>query len=712
VHITIVNTTTDAAKGTLTLQAQTSHSEKPHSPAPKSIGFTASKPQTTIETEYPMTDKVLLWDEFSPNVYQMIATITTAEYSDSKTVNFGMRQIAAEGTQFTINSRKIFLRGTLECCIFPLTGYPDMTVAGWLRIFRIAKAHGLNHMRFHSWCPPEAAFVAADQMGFMFHVECGSWSRSLGDGKSVDQFIYDESDRILQTYGNHPSFCLFAYGNEPGGENHIKYLASLVNHWKAKDSRQLYTSGAGWAITPENQFHSDYHPRVHYWKADLTCRLNAKPPETVTDYREIIGKYDVPVVSHEIGQWCVYPNFDEIKKYTGVNRAYNFEIFRDDLKENHMLDQAKDFLMASGKFQAQLYKEEIESALRTPGFGGFQLLDLHDFSGQGTALIGVLDAFWDEKGYIKPQQFRRFCSKTVPLVRMEKRVWTSDETFNAKVEISHFGPAPIEKAIALWSITDAEGCEIESGELPAKTIPLGNCTSLGEIELPLSNISKAKKMKLVVSIKGTDFSNDWDFWVYPKDTDTAIPKDILIADKLNKKVQKKLKKGGKVMLIPTPDTVKGDKYGKVPPGFTTIFWNTQFTARQQPHTLGLLCNPQHPALSQFPTESHSNWQWWYLVTKSQFMILNNLPAELRPIVQVIDDWNTNRKLALIFEAKIDKGKLLVCSIDLPSNLKCPVARQMLHSLLVYMQSDRFNPKIKCDLKELKKLFEVAKKTKG
>lgn len=706
VQVTIGNNTAEIIEGSITLQAKTSHSEKEHTVEPRTINFIVSMPKTDIEIGYYMGDDVLLWDEFSPNVYQMTVSIKGKNFSDNKTVDFGMRQIATEGTQFTINGRKTFLRGTLECCIFPLTGYPDMTVDGWLRIFRIAKAHGLNHMRFHSWCPPEAAFIAADKMGFMFHIECGSWSHCLGDGKSVDRFIYDESDRILKTYGNHPSFCLLAYGNEPGGENHIKYLTSLVKHWLAKeDSRRLYTTAAGWATISQNQYQVIPGPRCQYWQANLTGRLNARPPETATDYTSFVAESPVPIVSHEIGQWCVYPNFDEIKKYTGVTRAYNFEIFRDDLEENHMLDQARDFLMASGKFQAQLYKEEIESALRTPGFGGFQLLDLHDFSGQGTALIGVLDAFWDEKGYIKPQEYRRFCSETVLIARMEKRVWTSDEIFSAKAEIAHFAALPIENAIPLWTVTDATGCKIASGQLPAKTIPLGNGTSFGEIKLPLSNISKAQKMILTISIEGTDFSNDWDFWVYPKDIDTAIPKDILIADKLNKTALKKLKGGGKVLLIPATDTVMGDKYGKVPPGFTTIFWNTQFTGRQQPHTLGILCNPQHPALAEFPTEFHSNWQWWYLITKSQIMILNALPVELRPIVQVIDDWNTNRKLGLIFEAKVNEGKLLICSIDLPSNIdKCPVARQMFHSLLAYMQSDNFNPSLQCDITAIEKLF--------
>ena len=706
VRVTVRNDTRKKVKGALTLQAQTSHSKSQHKVAPKSVEFVASKPQTTLEVKYSMGDDVLLWDEFSPNVYQMTASIKGENFSDNKTVDFGMRQIAIEGKQFTINGRKTFLRGTLECCIFPLTGYPDMTVDGWLRIFRIAKAHGLNHMRFHSWCPPEAAFTAADKMGFMFHIECGSWGHSLGDGKSVDQFIYDESDRILKTYGNHPSFCLLAYGNEPSGKKHIKYLKSLVKHWLAKkDTRRLYTTAAGWASIRQNQYQVIPGPRCQYWQADLTGRLNAKPPETATDYSKFVAKSKVPIVSHEIGQWCAYPNFDEIKKYTGVTRAYNFEIFRDSLEENNMLDQAKDFLMASGKFQAELYKEEIESALRTPGFGGFQLLDLHDFSGQGTALVGVLDAFWDEKGYIQPQDYRRFCSQTVPLARMKKRVWTTNETFKAKLQISHFGPAPIENATILWYISAGPGRIITSGKLPAKTIPLGNAVLLGEIELPLSNITTAQKLLLTVAIEETSFSNDWAFWVYPKNIDIAIPEDIVIAKRLNKTALRTLQAGGKVLLIPAKKTVKGDKYGKVPPGFTTIFWNTQFTARQEPHTLGILCNPKHPALADFPTEFHSNWQWWYLATKSQIMILNALPPKIRPIVQVIDDWNTNRRLGLIFEAKVDSGKLLVCSINLRKKLKkCPVSRQMFHSLLAYMHSDNFNPKTKCDVSTLEKLF--------
>ncbi|MBA7478357.1 hypothetical protein ES707_13780 [subsurface metagenome] len=702
--VTIGNAANKQVSGTLTIAAKSWNTGQNNTPAQKSVGFTASKSETVVEVDYPMGCDVLLWDEFSPAMYRLNLSLKAAAddktFSNEKTVTFGMREVGTKGTQFTINDRPTFLRGTLECCIFPLTGYPPTDVEEWLRILRTAKAHGLNHMRFHSWCPPEAAFEAADRLGVMFHVECPAWA-TIGNGEPIDKFIYAEGDRILKAYGNHPSFCMLAYGNEPGGRNQKRFLGGLVNYWKAKDPRRLYTSAAGWPIIPENQYHSTPGPRGHQWGASLNSRFNARPPETAMDYSSFVKEHDVPIVSHEIGQWCVYPNLKEIPKYKGVLRPLNFEIFRDSLAAHNMLDQAEDFLMASGKLQALLYKEEIESALRTPGFGGFQLLDIHDFPGQGTALVGILDPFWDLKGYIKPQEHHRYCCETVPLVRMKKRTWTTDEKFIAEVEVAHFGPAPIQNAAVAWSVNYTDGRKAASGQLPRTTIPLGNGTNLGTIEVNLANVAAPAKLVATVSIEGTPYANSWDIWVYPAKLDTQPPGSVLIAERFDEQVRTALKDGGKVLLMPPPNSIDSD----VPAAFTTIFWNTQWTGGQPPHTLGILCDPKHPALAQFPTEFHSNWQWWDLVTKSRFMILDEFPADLRPIVQVIDDWNTNRRLGIIFEVKVGRGKLLVTGIDLKSNLnERPVARQMLQSLLKYMDSSAFAPESSIDAGLLQGLF--------
>ncbi len=705
-HITIHNDLSRPVSGTLKIRAESWNTNQNHAPKHKTVEFATGTPETTLQVDYSMGDDVLVWNEFSPALYKLTVSLNASAdnnvFLNEKTVTFGMREFGTKGTQFTMNGKPIFLRGTLECCIFPLTGYPPMDVESWLRILRIARAHGLNHLRFHSWCPPEAAFEAADRMGFIFQVECAAWAR-IGDGKPIDAFIYAEGDRILKYYGNHPSFCMLAYGNEPGGPNQKTFLGDLVNDWKEKDPRRLYTSAAGWPIIPENQYHSTPAPRGHQWGAGLRSRFNANPPETSSDYRDIIQKYDVPVVSHEIGQWCVYPNFREMAKYTGVLQARNFEIFRDSLEAHHMLDQAEDFLMASGKLQAMLYKEEIESALRTPGFGGFQLLDIHDFPGQGTALVGILDPFWDSKGYIEPDEHRRYCCETVPLVRLKKRVWTTGQKFIADAEIAHFGPAPIRNALPVWSINYPDGKELSSGRLEKTTIPLGNGFPLGKITARLENVKAPAKLTITVALKGTPYENNWDIWVYPKEFEIEAPKNVLVTERFDEQTIAALEKGRKVLLMPPLNGIDSD----IPAGFTSIFWNTQWTRQQPPHTLGILCDPEHPALRRFPTEYHSNWQWWDLVTKSKFMVLDDFGPGVRPIVQVIDDWNTNRKLGLLFEARIGKGKLLICSMDLRNNLKDrPAARQMLRSLMSYMKSHAFAPKITLEAEGIRNLLKT------
>ena len=659
----------------------------------------------------PLGDDAQLWDEFHPAL-QHITVMLLSPGHDSREVTFGLREISTRGTQFVLNGRKIFIRGTLECCIFPKTGYPPTEVDDWKRVIHVAKAYGLNLLRFHSYCPPEAAFQAGDELGMYFQVETcwANQSTTLGDGKPVDRWVYDETARILKAYGNHPSFLLMPYGNEPGGQAAAPYLAHYVERFKSLDPRRLWTSGSGWPQIPENQFHVTPDPRVQQWGDGLNSRINGRPPETMTDYRDYIAKRPVPVISHEIGQWCVYPNFAEIKKYTGYLRPKNFEIFRDALAERHMGDEARQFLLASGKLQTLCYKEDIESALRTPGMGGFELLDLHDFPGQGTALVGVLDPFWDGKGYVTAAEYSRFCNRTVPLARMTKRVFTADEHFKADLEVANFGPAPLKDAVTTWRLLSAGGKVFAQGELPAKTIPVDNGIALGGVDIDLNKAAAPAKYRLVVGIAGTKFENDWDIWIYPPNVSPEASADVAIVNDLDGAALAKLDSGGKVLLLIPPGRVKNTAKDPVKLGFSSIFWNTAWTDRQAPTTLGILCDPKQPALADFPTDFCSDWQWWYLVHNAAAMIMDDLPADLRPTVQVIDDWVTARKLGLVFEARLGKGKLLVCSIDIDPGLQMdPVRRQFRRSLFDYVAGEKFNPEVAVTADQIRGLFAQARK---
>ncbi|HYG25077.1 MAG TPA: discoidin domain-containing protein [Verrucomicrobiae bacterium] len=726
------NSSKKPGQGSVTLSVR----EKGHRRAIASaqVNATWTERGGSFEGELALGNSAEAWDEFNSKVYTVSASLNVSgalpdtPRHERETV-VGFRDIGIDGTQFTINGRKLFFRGTLECAIFPKTGHPPTDLGSWKRIMDVCRAHGLNMIRFHSWCPPEAAFHAADDAGMYLQVECSSWanqSTTLGDGRPVDAWIYQEADRILKHYGNHPSFVLMLYGNEPGGPKQNEYLDKWVKHYRALDPRRLYSSGAGWPQIDANQFHVTPDPRIQLWGQGLKSRINGKPPETTTDYRDYINRRKVPVISHEIGQWCVYPNLDEIPKYTGYLKARNFEIFRASLEANHMLDQARDFLLASGKLQALCYKEDIEAALRTPGMGGFQLLDLHDFPGQGTALVGVLDPFWEEKGYISPDEYRRYCDSTVPLARLSRRVFTTEEALEADLEVAHFGAAPMQ-AVTRWKLVGQRQKVLASGALPARRINVDNAIALRRIRVPLDDVSGPQQCRLVVSIDGTivtsegarrrservSAENGWDLWVYPRHVNTEPASDIMIVEEMNRAALGALEAGGKVLLMIPPSRVKNADTNKVALGFSSIFWNTAWTHRQAPTTLGILCDPKHPALAEFPTDFHSNWQWWYLINRAGAMILDDMPAALRPTVQVIDDWVTNHRLALLFEAKVSGGNLMVCSVDLKNELETdPVRRQFRHSVLNYMSGSRFNPRVPLTPSQVRSLVSTAPEVKG
>jgi hypothetical protein len=656
--------------------------------AEKSLEVQTTADKMDFETEVPLGDNVENWDEFHPILYTLTANLDAANES----IRFGLRDISTKGTQFLLNGRKTFFRGTLECCIFPKTGHPPTEVGEWKRILGIARAHGLNLLRFHSYCPPEAAFVAADDLGFYFQVETcwANQSTTLGDGKAVDQWVYDETSRILKAYGNHPSFLLMPYGNEPGGKNVSAYLAKYVRHFKSLDSRRLWTSGSGWPQLPENQFDITPDPRIQAWGAGLKSRINSQPPETETDYRNYINERNVPVVSHEIGQWCAYPNFAEVPKYTGYLTPKNFGIFRDTLNSHGMGNLARQFLLASGKLQTLCYKEDIESALRTPGMGGFELLDLHDFPGQGTALVGVLDPFWEEKGYVTAKEYSRFCNTLVPLARLPKRVFTQGEKLTAAIEVANFGASELEEVVPRWKLVQNNGKTLAEGNLPAKNIPIGNGIPLGTIAVELNKTARPLQCRLIVSV--AEFENDWDVWIYPA-SKTPPPSGILITPRWDAEAQSRLRGGGNVLLTVPGEAVRNFEKSPVALGFSSIFWNTAWTGRQAPTTLGILCDPKCPALAEFPTDYHSDWQWWYLIHRAGALRLDLLPQKLDPIVRVIDDWVTARPLALIVEGKVGRGKIVVCGFDLTDEAMDPVSRQMRESLMNYMASDRFKPTI-------------------
>jgi hypothetical protein len=746
VKLVIGNQTGKPAMGKLTVGCASENVTTPAVFQTISIEVTAVERENIVEFTYTPGGEVPLWDEFRPALMKMDLKLETdagdKTYKDQRSTRFGMREFTRDGSQLLINGRPVFLRGRLDCANYPVTGHAPMGLDEWRRIFRITNDWGINHYRFHSWCPPAAAFEAADELGVYLQAELPNKRSAFNAPENKDAAIHNidfmevgtvepdvslydygkrEGELIFRHFGNSPSFTMFTLGNELG---RTKGMFDLVAHFRNIEPRALHAQGANnmhWnpSLAEGDEFwitgkvgKSTKPLRGSFSLFDFPdAHIESYPPSTMTDFLKSIEGVPVPLIGHETGQFQVYPDFRDIPKFTGVLQARNYEIFRERLEKAGMLDQAADFVRASGALSAICYREDIEAALRTPGFGGFQLLDIIDFPGQGTALVGMLNVFMESKGVIEEKDWREFCSPVVPLIRMEKYAWTSDETFRGEVQLAHYGPEDIKDAVLTATLTDSAGKQLASHSFPSMKLQAGGLRSVGNHQVPLNTtgIRTAQRLTLTLAIEGTPHRNRYPLWVYPPKVDATTPTGVMIASSFQDAATRKhLNEGGKVLLLPHLDKLPHSSPG----GFQCEFWSPMFAEAAikrgekilPPGTLGILCDPAHPALREFPTEFHSNWQWWHLVKNSRPIAYDGSAAGFRPTVQVIDNFVRNHKLGLIAETKAGKGSMLICAIDLLGHQDKPEARQMLHSLLRYMASPDFAPKHELDAALLRRLL--------
>jgi hypothetical protein len=702
VRAVVVNTTGAAYDGVVRLRAKVrGGAESPF--VAKEIYVRVNSPATQLMADYPMTEAAS-WDEFSPALYEMEATLGAqlaekdakdrpATVNDVTTEIFGMRSFKGSGNQFSWNGRTAFLRGTHDGMGFPLTGYPAMDVESWIRIYQTLKAYGLNHVRFHSVCPPEAAFTAADLEGIIVQAELPAWG-DIKESAPGTAFLRAELIRIIKAYGNHPSFALMSMGNEHSGDWTV--LGDFVDMAKRLDARRLYAAssneyirkGPG-LVNPGDDFaaamwgNGKGEERLRYFDD----WVRGASPQPASDFKSIISQFPVPVMSHELGQYWIFPSLTEIDSYKGVMQPGALKMFRERLTAAGLIKDVQAFSAASGALSIAIYKEEIEKIFRTGSIGGFQLLDLHDYSGQNTSLVGILDALWNTKGLIAPAQWRRFCSSSVVVARLPKFVFAPSDSFDVPVEIAHYGKSNVVAAHTRWNLFDSASKVIAFGEVGvARDVATGASTSLGNIKLDLKSLPAPGQYRLEVEVAGVA-TNDWNIWLLPE---AAAPQPtetvpVMVTEKMDPAAWAKLKAGGTVVWLGSgsPSTV--------PINFVNALWNPWCEGSVK--TCGLLVDPAHPAMAGFPTASHGDWQWFDLLPlTARGFVMNEVPAGLSIPVQGIDNPMRAFRIGLLWEAMVGKGTLIATSLDLTANLEQrPAAAQFRRCLMTYASSGKAHP---------------------
>lgn len=763
-ELSTVNTTESSVSIPVEVTAQPEDINGPAGEYTAPMVYTVEFPsgKSSVTVNYPLGENALLWSEYTPIIYRLTATL---DQRDEKTeTSFGLREFSATETEFLINGRPTFLRGKHDGLIFPLTAAVPTTVKEWLRVMKIAKSYGINHYRFHTCCPPDAAFTAADLLGIYMEPQLPFWGTMTAPGdeehnETEQSYLIQEGYRMMDTFGNHASYCMMSLGNELWGSK--ERISEILAGYKAVDTRHLYTQGSNnFQHTPVILPEEDFFVGVRFSKNRLfrgsygMCdaplgHVQVEEPSTTKNYDRVISPSNtgdiaedgteeieiqygtgvkkvkaaetdgiliphIPVISHEIGQYCVYPNFREIEKYTGVLKARNFEVFRERLEEKGMLDLADDFFYNSGKLSVQCYKEELEAAARTSLLAGYQILDIQDFSGQGTALVGILDAFMDSKGLVSPEEWASFCSDGVLLAQFEKYIWTAGETFQASLAIRYYNPSSLAGKTLHYDLISSDSI-IAEGDISLDQDIIG-LKQLGNISFPLPNTDEPMNCSLSLTIPGTSMKNHYELYLYPVISDSVDLSQLttvgsgdgltyLTTDFLQAKAL--LNDGNRVLYLPSEvaDSLEGF--------YCTDFWCYPMFRdicewMKKPvavGTMGLLIQKEHPVLNSFPSHTYATPQWYQLVSHSNCAILDDTTEkEYRPIVQMMDNFERNHKLGILFEGRVGSGKLMICTSRLSEIADRSEVKQFTKSLLEYVTSQDFAPEHTLDIEKLEKTF--------
>lgn len=612
---------------------------------------------------YDISD-IEYWDEFNPNLYEATVKYECNGHTDVKSVRFGMRTIKTEDKKILLNNKQISLRGTIDCAIYPLTGYPPMDIEVWRKNFKTIKSYGLNHVRFHAWCPPECAFNAADEIGMYISVEMPLWlnrdvcALETGEDPIHRQYFMQEAINISKTYGNHPSFIMFSNGNENMGD--FDMLNDITTCIKAYDNRRIYTLTTNFdhPILPCEDYLCAYEAGGHNVRIQ-NCQDEAAK-DTSLDYSVAVNDVPVPIISFEVGQYCVYPNVDLIEKYTGNIMPVNLDVIKKFMIEKGVYHKLNDYIKASGDLAVKLYKEDIEAALRTKNFGGFELLSLSDYTGQSTATVGILDAFYDSKGLISSDEFKNFAGNVVPLFKA-KRIFKNTDILNAELVLYDFGEQKIENPVYNLKIKNGQQVFYETS------------TTENRVSIPLSDITKSAMFNVELEVNG--YKNTWRIFVFAEKQVT----DKIRIIKSEKELDEIIKNGGKAVV--TKECFKNPIQGS----FIPVFWSPVHFPSQKP--CGAIIDNNHSALHDFPTEKYPDYQWKKLFDNSVGMDISKFDNEVKPIIETVPNFFDNTPSSPLFETQIGKAKLLFCGFDLDGDY--PESKQLLSSITQYVNSEEF-----------------------
>ena len=651
--------------------------------------------------DLPLRENVKLWDEDEGNLYEMAVTLDNGMSAEDKggstaecRTRFGIRSFGDNGSgRLALNGRAIFLRGEANCAEYPETGHPPMTIPEWKEMLLKYRSYGINFVRFHSHCEPEAAFAAADELGMLLQPELSHWDPKDAFGTEESYRYYRaELVDLLKTYANHPSFVMLTLGNELQAQDEGRErMRELVRTAKRMDPTRLYANGSNAfygeeGCDPESDFYTSQSCKdvvIRGTFSGMRGYLNENYPSADRTYDEAMAEirkeYQKPVFSFEVGQFEVLPDFEELESFHGISDPVNLKLIKKRVEERGLLPTWEKYVEATGELSRLAYRE--------------------DFPGQGTALVGMMNSHLEPKPYdfARPERFREFFQECRILVKLPHYTYEAGERLIAEVEAANFGKRNIE-GVFCWtlagkkSVSENGNCEpaeikskntvIATGEDTEITICRpGSYTEVGSLDIPLDFVEKNTALTLKVRIG--DSISAYPIWVYRKTT-PVCPENVYETRAFDVKTREILQNGGRVYL--SPDADKESLPNSIKTQFTTDFWSVGTFADQE-GGMGQLIDTEHPIFKEFPTDFHTDWQWWIMATKRAVI----LPHPMKTIITEMDSYAFLRPMAQMIEFRCLKGKVLLSTMELHKSQQYPEVRALQASIYTYLSGENFEP---------------------
>lgn len=647
------------------------------------------------------SDGYTYWSADEPKLYKAVVSTASQEIS----CRFGIRRLTAKGTRLYLNDQPYYFRGVCEHCYQPYTVHPTRDKNYYRKVIKRLKELGFNSIRFHTWVPPYEYMEAADELGMLMQIE------------SPNNTLLEEWADILHFCRHYASVNVYSTGNElqidDQRESHIRACANLVHsETDALFSPMSAMRGIEYSIrdaayeTQPFQHNpkrlatvGEYSDLYNSYSLGLTSYESASGDYKVLDRRNAI--YGKPLLSHEI---CIHGTYIDLsleERYRGL-RIGDTEFMssvRRHLADKGLLDRANLYYKNSAAWQQLLRKHCFETVRRCDTFAGYDFLgDIDTHWHTFGYCVGMMNEFYELKPGETVENVRRYNSDGVLLADLPACVnYESGSSATIPILISNYGK-PIQKATLQIRVLENNKVRIKE-EVQINNIPSGEIKELHRFTFCMPVCKKPKKLQLKVSLLGgdADCENQWEVYVFPKN---SAPSSKMLTDQNTvvcsscsaNELTNHLAQGKTVVL-----------FGTGPFASEAVSYQISIAGRTTGHLATVI--DEHPLMQELPNAGYCGKQFESMLNGSAAVVLDGPTVPHRPIIDIATTYKNARREAMLFEYRVGKGKLLVCSLHLTE--QDPGAVWLKNHILSYSVSGDFQPEQSLSMAQLEALCNIS-----